>query len=94
MHRTQVGSSESRATIRLMGPWFPVSQPNARYQAEGRRLIWPFYAARVLDTWTGRYIPLASSAPLTGFSSVRRAIKYGIERYEWEQWRTQWRTRK
>jgi hypothetical protein len=67
--------------------WFAVDQPNARFAAQARRLFGPFYRARVLDTATGEYVPLANfraprrsvSVVLTGRSSVQRAVKYGIE---------------
>ena len=67
--------------------WFVVDQPNARFAAQARRLFGPFYRVRVLDTATGEYVRLANhnaprrrvSAILTGRSSVRRAVKYGIE---------------
>ena len=67
--------------------WFVVDQPNSRFKAEARRLFGPFYRARVLDTATGEYVGLANfnaprrsvSAVLTGRSSVRRAVRYGIE---------------
>jgi hypothetical protein len=62
--------------------WFPVDQPDTRFRAEGRRMFGPFYRARVLDTATGEYLPLfRGGAPLTGRSSVRRAVTYGIELY-------------
>ena len=67
--------------------WFVVDQPNRRFAAEARRVFGPFYRARVLDTATGAYVLLANfraprrsvSGVLTGLSSVRRAVKYGIE---------------
>ena len=67
--------------------WFAVDQPNSRFSAEACRLFGPFYRARVLDTETGEFVPLANfkaprravSGVLTGRSSVRRAVKYGIE---------------
>lgn len=61
--------------------WFIVDQPDARFHAEGRRLVGPFYKARVFDTQTSEYLVLfRGGAPLLGRSSVRRAVKYGIER--------------
>lgn len=62
--------------------WFPVDQPDGRFRGEGRRMFGPFYRARVLDTATDEYVPLfRGGVLLTGRSSVRRAVTYGIERY-------------
>jgi len=61
--------------------WFVVDQPDTRFRGEGRRLLGPFYKARVFDSQTNEYLILfRGGAPLLGRSSVRRAVKYGIER--------------
>ena len=63
--------------------WFLVEQPDPPFKSEGERLLGPFYQARVLDTQTSDYLPLARGAMLlTGRSSVRRAVKYRIDRYK------------
>ena len=67
--------------------WVPVDQPNTRFAAQAQRLLGPFYRARVLDTATGDYVLLAHgkaprrsvSGVLTGWSSVQRAVRFGIE---------------
>jgi hypothetical protein len=62
--------------------WFPVEQPDSRFTAEGRHVLGPFYRARVLDTVTGQYLHgRVDTALLTGRSSVRRAVRYGIDHY-------------
>ena len=45
--------------------WFLVEQPDPRFRGEGKRLLGPFYQARVLDTQTGDYLPLARGAMLS-----------------------------
>lgn len=68
----------------MAAEWFPVDHPDPRFRGEGQHLFGPFYRARVLDTKTGKYLPLSSGRSggvLTGRSSVRRAVKYGIDRY-------------
>jgi hypothetical protein len=63
--------------------WFVVDQPDPRFRGEGLHLFGPFYRARVLDTTTGQSLPLAKGgALLFGRSSVRRAVKYGIQRHQ------------
>jgi hypothetical protein len=54
----------------------------SRFRIEVQALIGPFYGVRVLDTTTGRRVPLARGGRmLLGRSSVRRAVRYGVERY-------------
>ena len=53
-----------------------------RFHVEERKLFGPFYRVRVIDTVAGRQVPLARGGDLLlGHSSVRRAVKYGIELY-------------
>lgn len=53
-----------------------------RFHVERRHLFGPFYSVTVMDTLEGRQVPLwRGGSFLTGKSSVRRAVKYGIERY-------------
>lgn len=53
-----------------------------RFRVEERRLFGPFYSVHVVDTVTGRQVPLFRGGSfLLGHSSVQRAVRYGIERY-------------
>jgi hypothetical protein len=53
-----------------------------RFRVEERRYFGPFYGVRVFDRVTGRQIPLAKGGVLLiGRGSVKRAVKYGIQRY-------------
>lgn len=70
----------------MSGEWYSVEQPDARFKAEGKHLFGPFYRARVLDSQTGEYLPLARGAMLlAGRASLRRAVKYGIDIYKRRQ---------
>lgn len=52
-----------------------------RFRVEERHYFGPFYAVRVYDTARGRRVRLKNGVLLVGKSSVRRAVRYGIERY-------------
>ena len=53
-----------------------------RFRVEARHYVGPFYGVRVVDTTTGRPIPLARGGVLLiGMGSVDRAARYGIQRY-------------
>ena len=54
----------------------------SRFRIEEQRLFGPFYRVRVYDQAAGRRVPLfRGGGMLLGRSSVRRAVKYGVERY-------------
>ena len=54
----------------------------SRFRIEVQHLLGPFYGVRVFDTAAGRRVSLARGGrPLLGQGSVRRAVKYGVERY-------------
>jgi hypothetical protein len=59
-----------------------VQQPDPRFEAQARRLFGPLYLLQIVDKTTGKEIPRAArSVPLSGRSSVNRAVKFGILRF-------------
>jgi hypothetical protein len=60
----------------------PATYDAQRFRVEQRRLFGPFYSVKVIDMIEDRPVPLwRGGSFLAGKSSVRRAVKYGIERY-------------
>jgi predicted RecA/RadA family phage recombinase len=59
-----------------------MEQRDDRFAVEQRRVFGPFWSVRVVDTLTGRQVPLMrQGAFLLGQGSADRAVKYGIKRY-------------
>jgi hypothetical protein len=55
---------------------------DGRFSIERRKMFGPFYKVRVVDTRTGREVPLfRNGGLLLGTGSADRAAKLGIDRY-------------
>lgn len=61
---------------------FIVEQPDPHFEAKAQRLFGLWYSLEIINTLNGEPINrAAASIPLTGRSSVNRAVKYGILRF-------------
>ncbi len=59
----------------------PFSNVDPRFDVQPRKLLGPFWTLTVVDTWTGRQVPVRGGGCLTGFGSVGRAAHFATKRY-------------